>query len=32
VYRRHYDEVSHHDALNRFLYADTKVYLPTTSS
>src|SRR5437667_445283 len=28
VYRRHYDEVPHHDPLNRFLYADTRVYLP----
>jgi asparagine synthase (glutamine-hydrolysing) len=26
--RRHYDEVGHHDPLNRFLYVDTKVYLP----
>src|SRR5438093_968678 len=26
--RRHYDEVPHHDPLNRFLYADTRVYLP----
>src|SRR5206468_7927062 len=25
--RRYYDEVGHHDALNRFLYTDTKVYL-----
>jgi asparagine synthase (glutamine-hydrolysing) len=27
VYRRRYDEVAHHDPLNRFLYADTKVSL-----
>ena len=27
VFRRHYDDVAHHDALNRFLYVDTKVSL-----
>jgi asparagine synthase (glutamine-hydrolysing) len=28
VFQRYYDEVRHRDPLNRFLYADTKVYLP----
>ncbi len=27
VFRRYYDEMGHRDALNRFLYADAKVYL-----
>ena len=27
VFARHYDDVAHHDALNRFLYVDTKVSL-----
>jgi asparagine synthase (glutamine-hydrolysing) len=28
MFQRHYDQVAHHDRLNAFLYADTKVYLP----